>query len=116
VTFRSGATLDLAVLVFGSGGYRFTFVNKSQFPREASGEEMRLEVVRGRAHSMFSLRLGGLAPKILQEILGRARITLTLHSHSHVLPDTQEGAVEAVNEVLRGGSQWKLLKKTKILL
>jgi hypothetical protein len=89
------AALDLVVLVSGSGGYRFTFVNKSHFSREASGEEMRLEVVRGRARSRFSLLVGGLAPKILQKILGRARITLTLHSYSYVLPDTQEGGVEA---------------------
>ena len=37
---------------------------------------------------MFS---NGEHPKIVQEILGHAQITLTLDTYSHVLPSMQEG-------------------------
>jgi hypothetical protein len=59
VTFGNReAALDLAVLVFESGGVVSLILTsltsrdpKSHFPREAGREEMRLEVVRGRASS-----------------------------------------------------------------
>jgi hypothetical protein len=41
-------------------------VNKPRFPREANDEEVRLEVVRRRAHSRHTLPFGGVPTKVLQ--------------------------------------------------
>lgn len=38
-------------------------------------------------------------PKIAQEMLGHANISVTLDTYSHVLPDMQEVAVAAMDEV-----------------
>jgi integrase len=46
---------------------------------------------------MFS---NGEHPKIVQEILGHAQITLTLDTYSHVLPSMQEGAVGRLGVLL----------------
>jgi integrase len=46
---------------------------------------------------MFS---NGEHPKIVQEILGHAQITLTFDTYSHVLPSMQEGAVGRLGELL----------------
>ena len=64
-------------------------MNNPHFPREANGEEVRLEVVRGRAHSRHTLPLGGAPTQVLQEMLGHAQITLTFDTYSHVLPGVQ---------------------------
>ena len=39
-------------------------------------------------------------PKIVQEMLGHATISITLDTYSHVLPNMQEGAVRAMEDVL----------------
>ena len=39
-------------------------------------------------------------PRIVQEILGHAQITLTLDTYCHVLPSMQEGAVGRLGELL----------------
>lgn len=41
------------------------------------------------------------SPKIVQERLGHASITLTLDTYSHVLPDMQESAAEAMNAMFK---------------
>jgi len=46
---------------------------------------------------MFS---NGEHPKIVQEILNHAQITLTLDTYCHVLPSMQEGAVGRLGELL----------------
>ncbi len=46
---------------------------------------------------MFS---NGEHPKIVQEILGHAQITLTLDTYSHVLPSMQDGAVGRLGDLL----------------
>jgi integrase len=40
----------------------------------------------------------GTHPKIVQEMLGHATITQTMDTYSHVLPDIQDGAVNAMQE------------------
>jgi integrase len=40
-------------------------------------------------------------PKIVSEMLGHATIAITLDTYSHVLPTMQEGAIQALEEVLR---------------
>ena len=39
-------------------------------------------------------------PKIVSEMLGHASITITLDTYSHVLPDMQKQAVEAMDGIL----------------
>ena len=47
-------------------------------------------------HTCATILLGkGTHPKIVQEMLGHATITQTMNTYSHVLPDTQDGAVNA---------------------
>ena len=38
-------------------------------------------------------------PKVVQERLGHASITLTLDTHSHVLPSLQKEATEKLNRL-----------------
>jgi integrase len=51
-------------------------------------------------HTCATLLLGkGVNPKIVQEMLGHANISVTLDNYSHVLPDMQEVAVAAMDDV-----------------
>ena len=51
-------------------------------------------------HTCATLLLSkGVNPKIVQEMLGHANISVTLDTYSHVLPDMQEVAVVAMDEV-----------------
>lgn len=52
-------------------------------------------------HTAATILLGqGVNPKIVQEMLGHASIQLTLDTYSHVLPDMQSAAVEAMQDAL----------------
>ena len=42
----------------------------------------------------------GVNPKIVQEMLGHASVTITLNVYSHVLPTMQDDAVEKVDRLL----------------
>ncbi len=42
----------------------------------------------------------GIHPKIVQERLGHADISMTLNTYSHVLPSMQEEAAEKLEELL----------------
>jgi integrase len=44
----------------------------------------------------------GVHPKIVQEMLGHSSITITLDLYSHVLPDMQDKAEKAMDEILDG--------------
>jgi integrase len=50
------------------------------------------------------LLVAGVNPRVVQERLGHAQITLTLETYSHVLPELQREAAERVGRVLFGGS------------
>ena len=53
-------------------------------------------------HSCATLLLSrNVNPKIVQEMLGHATISITLDTYSHVLPNMQAGAVEAMEDVLK---------------
>ena len=41
-------------------------------------------------------------PKVVQEMLGHASITLTMDTYSHVLPGMQEESAARLNELLEG--------------
>ena len=50
-----------------------------------------------------TLRLvNGEHPKVVQEMLGHASITLTLDTYSHVLPGMQEESAARLNALLTG--------------
>lgn len=52
--------------------------------------------------------------KIDQEIFGDAQIVLTLGAYSHVLPEAQAEAVEAMNGLLRGCAGRNLMKSESL--
>jgi integrase len=43
---------------------------------------------------------GGIHPKIIQERLGHADISMTLNTYSHVLPSMQEDAAQKLDKFL----------------
>jgi hypothetical protein len=50
-------------------------------------------------------------PKVVQERLGHASITLTLDTYSHVLPTLQKDAASKLNLVFRSFSGCRLLQE-----
>lgn len=55
-------------------------------------------------HSFATLALAaGIAPKVVQEILGHASITITLDLYSHVVPGMDEAATSKVAALIFGG-------------
>ena len=42
----------------------------------------------------------GVHPKVVQELLGHATITITLDTYSHVLPGMGDAAASAMNDAL----------------
>jgi integrase len=49
--------------------------------------------------SVVKTQAKGTHPKIVQEMLGHANISMTMDTYSHVLPDMQEKAVSAMDDV-----------------
>lgn len=67
--------------------------------RRAGLPEIRFHDLR---HTCATLLLSGnTPPKVVQEVLGHADIALTLNTYSHVMPDMQERAGEAMDAALR---------------
>ena len=62
--------------------------------------EIRVHDLRHTAATM--LLRAGVPAKIVSERLGHATIAITLDTYSHVLPDMQELAVEAMSALMRG--------------
>ena len=55
--------------------------------------------IRIRAAHRRSIGLvEGIHPRVVQEMLGHTNITLTLATHSHVLPTMQRGAADKLDE------------------
>jgi integrase len=89
-TTKKGTPLDASNLTYGS--FR-PLLKRAGLPR------IRFHDLR---HTAATLLLGrGVHPKIVQEMLGHSTITQTMDTYSHVLPDMQEGAVAAMEDVLR---------------
>ncbi len=54
-------------------------------------------------HSTATLLMSmGTHPKIVQEVLGHSRVSMTLDVYSHVLPTMQQETMKKLDEVLRG--------------
>jgi integrase len=76
------------------------FIHRSFKPmlRRAGLPEVRFHDLR---HTFATLMLSnGEHPKIVQEMLGHARISLTLDTYSLVLPSMQDGEVDRFEELL----------------
>lgn len=68
---------------------------KSSLPHTTRFHDLR--------HTCATLLLGrGVHPKIVSEMLGHSSTTITLDTYSHVLPDMQEKAVVAMEDILDG--------------
>ena len=72
------------------------------------GEAVKaVDVPRIRMHDLrhtwatLALR-AGVNPKVVQERLGHANISITMDTYSHVLPDLQESAAELVASLIAG--------------
>ena len=65
---------------------------KAKLPDSISFHDLR------HTHATLLL-LAGVNPKIVQERLGHANIQMTLDTYSHLLPDTQEVAVKAIQKL-----------------
>ena len=58
----------------------------------------RLRAAQGRERSLLFQR--NVHPKLVQELLGRASVAITLDTYSHMLPGKGSEAVDAIGEVL----------------
>jgi integrase len=66
--------------------------------KEADLPEVRFHDLR---HTCATLLLSkGIHPKIAQEILGHSTISITLDTYSHLLPNMQNKAVSAMEEII----------------
>jgi integrase len=66
--------------------------------RRADLPDIRFHDLR---HTCATLLLGeGVNAKVVSEMLGHASITLTLNTYSHVLPDMQDSAADAMEAAL----------------
>jgi integrase len=62
---------------------------------------IRFHDLRHTAATLLLLR--GIHPKVVSEMLGHSTISMTLDIYSHVLPDMQRDAVDALNHLLGDG-------------
>ncbi len=66
--------------------------------RSGVREDLRFHDLR---HTCATLLLGeGVNAKVVSEMLGHASITITLNTYSHVLPDMQDTAADAMEAAL----------------
>jgi integrase len=63
---------------------------------------IRFHDLRHTAATLLLL-LRGIHPKVVSEMLGHSTISMTLDIYSHVLPDMQRDAVDALNHLLGDG-------------
>jgi integrase len=66
--------------------------------RQAGLPDIRFHDLRHTSATLLLAR--GTNPKIVQEMLGHARVGLTLDTYSHVTPSMQHEAARAMNELL----------------
>ena len=75
-----------------------TYRSFRPLPKRADLPRIRFHDLR---HTCATLLLSkGTHPKIVQEMLGHANISMTMDTYSHVFPDMQEKAVNAMDNVL----------------
>jgi integrase len=76
-----------------TGGPSLRLLRRAGLPETTRFHDLR--------HTCATLLLSkGVHPKIVQELLGHASISITLDTYSHVLPNMQEKAVDAMESAL----------------
>ena len=66
---------------------------------EADLSHMRLHDLRHSAATILLVR--GVHPKIVQEMLGHSKISMTMDVYSHVLPSMQQSATDKMNDAFK---------------
>ncbi len=93
---------DLVFLTtVGTPIYPHHFVRRyfKELLKKANLPEIRFHDLR---HTCATLLLTkGIHPKIVQELLGHSSISITLDTYSHVLPNLQEKAVQAMEDIFK---------------
>ena len=80
-----------------------TNISKKHFKRLLKAADLPAIRLYDLRHTAATLRLvNGEHPKVVQEMLGHASITLTMDTYSHVLPGMQEESAARVDALLRG--------------
>jgi integrase len=108
LTLQAGEIWKEHTLVFTSqtGGYLAPHTLHQKFKRilqEAELPDMRIHDLR---HNAATLLLSmGVNPKVVQEILGHANISMTLNIYSHVLPSMQQEAMDQMDKEFGKGSK-----------
>lgn len=79
---------------------RSNFLRRSYLPllRAAGVPKIRFHDLRHTAATLLLLQ--GVHPKVVQERLGHATISITLDTYSHVLPSLQREAAEKLDALL----------------
>jgi integrase len=72
---------------------------EAKMPEKSKRKEQQNHKLRSVCTSAFML-CGGIHPKVVQELLGHASVTITLDTYSHVLPSMQGEAAEKINSML----------------
>ncbi len=76
-----------------TGGTYLRLLRRAGLPESTRFHDLR--------HTCATLLLSkGVHPKIVQELLGHATISITLDTYSHMLPNMQEEAVDAMESAL----------------
>lgn len=80
------------------------FLRRHYFPllRKAGLPHVRFHDLRHTAATLLLLQ--GIHPKVVSEMLGHASVAITLDLYSHVLPDMQRDAMQAMERILTGTS------------
>ena len=73
---------------------------------------MRFHDLRHTAATLLS-QLAGVHPKVVSEMLGHASVSITLDIYSHVIPDMQRTAMEAMERVLTGDASRTVVKTSQ---
>lgn len=79
--------------------------------KKASLPDVRFHDLRHTAATL--LLLEGVHPKIVSEMLGHASVSITLDIYSHVIPDMQRTAMEAMERVLTGDASRTVVKTSQ---
>jgi integrase len=89
--------------------HRNLYRDYKELLKEAGLPDIRFHDLRHTAATLMLQQ--GVHPKVVQERLGHADISLTLNTYSHVLPSMQEEAAEKMDELLKPIEVSEELKK-----
>ncbi|MCW2922811.1 MAG: putative prophage phiRv2 integrase [Thermoleophilia bacterium] len=70
------------------------------FRKDVTRCEMPRITVHGMRHTQATMMMGLASPKVVQERLGHANVSITLGTYSHVQPGMQREAVDKLSELM----------------